>query len=502
VGGLRVWLLFALLLALSASPVFSTVLPPLFDYPNHLARMRLLAVGGDRFYAVRWAPLPNLAEDLIVPPLARLLPLEIAGKLFLVAIFALIAGGTVFLNRVATGGWRLWPLAAFFLLYTRTFLWGFLNYLFGLGVALLGLGLWLALENRRPWVRVLVSSLAALVCFFSHLAAFGVYALTVCGVELPSAAARLRVGRWPALGRGAAILAAQFVIPAVLLLSWQQTAVGHGIDYDFARKLDLLYSVLDNYSPVFDITSFILFVGLLLWLGCTRRLGLTPRLGCALGLLFIAYLAAPSRVYGGAELDHRLPLALFLLVIAGSAPRFPSRRVALAVGAAAALLLALRLAAVERVWLRADQTYSAVLAGIDKLPRGVRLAVAYPAGATHMVAVPEAHLAAMAVVRRDGFVPTLFAFPGQQPLVLRPRWAALAAAVQPPWLWAALTGPARRLPLPPILTQFDAVALVGRRPAPEPPGPCLQPISTAPTLQILVLRQHATGCVDAGRGAH
>ena len=42
------------------------------------ARMHLLAEGGDAFYSVRWAALPNLAEDLIVPPLARVMPLEVA----------------------------------------------------------------------------------------------------------------------------------------------------------------------------------------------------------------------------------------------------------------------------------------------------------------------------------------------------------------------------------------------------------------------------------------
>ena len=72
---------------LVAVPLFSTVLPPLFDYPNHLARMHLLSEGGNQFYAVHWEPLPNLAQDLIVPPLARLMPLDIASKLFLVAIF-------------------------------------------------------------------------------------------------------------------------------------------------------------------------------------------------------------------------------------------------------------------------------------------------------------------------------------------------------------------------------------------------------------------------------
>src|ERR1700749_219055 len=99
-----VWSGFALLLTLSAVPVFSTVLPPLLDYPNHLARMHLLAEGGDAFYSVQWAVLPNLAEDLIVPPLARVMPLDLAAKLYLIMIFALIAGGVIWLNRVATAG--------------------------------------------------------------------------------------------------------------------------------------------------------------------------------------------------------------------------------------------------------------------------------------------------------------------------------------------------------------------------------------------------------------
>ncbi len=494
--GRRVWVVFALLLALVAAPVFSTVLPPLLDYPNHLARMHLLAEGGDRFYAVRWAPLPNLAEDLIVPPLARLMPLEIAGKLFLVAIFALIAGGVLCLNRVATGGWRLWPLAAFLLLYNRTFLWGFLNYLFGLGAALLGLGLWLALEGRRPWLRALAGAAAALVCFFSHLAAFGVYAVAICGVELPRTVADLRAGRWLDLGRSVAMLGAAFVIPAALLLLWHRQTGESGISYAaFPRKLDLLFSVFDNYDRGFDIGSFALFAGALIWLGATGRLGLTPRLGSAAGLLLIGYLALPTRIYGGSGLDHRLPLAVFLLLIAGSAPRFPSRRAAVAVGSAAALLLVLRIAVIERVWLRADRIYAVDLAGIDRLPRGVRLAVAYPADAIHVAAVPEVHLPAMAVVRREAFVPTLFAAPDQQPLVLRPVWAAIPAAAPPALLWAVLTGAAARPPLPPVMAAFDAVALVGRRPVQEPPGCRLRPLLAAPSFRIFALR-----CGAAGRG--
>ncbi len=256
-SALWVWSAFALAMMLVALPLFSTVVPPLLDYPNHLARMHLLAEGGDAFYAVRWAALPNLAEDLIVPPLARLMPLDIAAKLFLVMTFALMAGSAIWLNRVASGGWRLWPLLGFLLLYNRIFLWGFLNYLFGIGVALVGAALWLTLEGRRSWLRVLSSSLVALACFFSHVAAFGFYALVILGIEVEPAMAELRARRWPALGRRMVVAGAQFVAPTVLFLGNWRENVGGTISYaEIWRKADLLFSVFDNYDRAFDIACF------------------------------------------------------------------------------------------------------------------------------------------------------------------------------------------------------------------------------------------------------
>src|SRR5690348_6767911 len=126
---LHVLLAGLVLLALYSVPLFSTVLPPLFDYPNHLARFAVLAAGGNQFYEVRWAPLPNLAGDIMVPLLARAIPLAIAGKLFPVMIFALILGGTAWLNRIVSGKWRFWPLLAAAFLYNLQLRWGFLNYL-------------------------------------------------------------------------------------------------------------------------------------------------------------------------------------------------------------------------------------------------------------------------------------------------------------------------------------------------------------------------------------
>jgi hypothetical protein len=486
---------------LAAVPVFSTVLPPLVDYPNHLARMHLLAEGGDAFYSVRWAPLPNLAEDLIVPPLARLMPLDSAAKLFLVMIFALMAGGVVWLNRVATGAWRLWPLLGFLLLYNRILLWGFLNYLFGIGVALVGAALWLALEGRRWWIRVASSSLLALACFFSHIAAFGVYALVILGVEAVPAVAELRACRWRSLGRRIAIAAPQFIAPSMLWLGIRHDVPSGTVNYaGLWRKADLLFNVFDNYHRAFDLACFALLLAMIGWLLWTRRLALAPRLAVAFALVFAAYSALPSQIYGGSGADRRLPVVIFLLLIAASAPRFSSRLVAAAVGIVAASVLVVRLAAIEQVWRAADRVYSADLAAIDGLPRGSKLAVAHPAELFHVVPVPEVHVATLAIARREAFVPSLFAIRGQQPLALRPGFKALAEAAQPQRLWATLAGGAAASGerLPATLEPFDFVVLTDKHPIHLPANRCLAPFFLRPTFQIYAVSRDLDCAGPAG----
>lgn len=72
--------LFAALFALAAAPLWQVEILPLFDYPNHLARMGLLAELPQsatlrQAYEAVWRPIPNVAMDAIVPPLLRVIPL-------------------------------------------------------------------------------------------------------------------------------------------------------------------------------------------------------------------------------------------------------------------------------------------------------------------------------------------------------------------------------------------------------------------------------------------
>ena len=71
---------YLLLGALTLSPLLWVHIPPLVDYPVHLARMSVLLHDGDGSaiatnYVAHWHLLPNLGMDLVVPVLAQLMPL-------------------------------------------------------------------------------------------------------------------------------------------------------------------------------------------------------------------------------------------------------------------------------------------------------------------------------------------------------------------------------------------------------------------------------------------
>ena len=166
-----------------------------------------------RCYEISWRALPNLAMDLTVPPLAGWLPLAWAGKVFVISTLCLLAGGAAVLHRILFSSWSAWPLLAFLLLYSRTFLWGLLNYLFGVGLSLFALALWIALANR-PWIRLAAGTAMALCLFFAHLLAFGLYGILVMGYEAGVILQkRLSLARLP----GALVLAGATFLPAIAI---------------------------------------------------------------------------------------------------------------------------------------------------------------------------------------------------------------------------------------------------------------------------------------------
>jgi hypothetical protein len=125
----------AAIVLVAICPVLLVALPAMVDYPFHVARMYVLAAAGtpdaNPFYEISKTLYSNLAMDLLVPPLARILGVEVASKVFLIACQLLIVSGAIALELAVKRRHEISGLAAVMLLYSFPFAREFLTSHFG-----------------------------------------------------------------------------------------------------------------------------------------------------------------------------------------------------------------------------------------------------------------------------------------------------------------------------------------------------------------------------------
>jgi hypothetical protein len=428
--------LFAVVLAGAVLPLFAAPNPPLHDYPGHLARAWILAhLDGvpelRAFYAPASWWLPNLGMDATMQALASALPVPVAGRVFVGLILALQLGGIAFLHRVWFGAASPWPLLlGGVLLYNWILLLGFLGYLLGVALLPWAFGAWLLLRRRRPAARLAGGLALALLLFFTHLVAFGLYAVLVAAWELRSAA------RAP--GRAAAIDALRAAAPlaaaaALFAASPMAASVSGRWTYhpDWTWKPVILLRALQSGQPAADAAAAVALVAaaaLLVWRG---RLELAPGAGLPLLALLAAYLALPMPLLGSFFADARLPVALATIASAAVRPRLRDRRAAAALAALLAVLLAVRAAVFTRAWSRHAAVLAEFDSAFDALPPGavLYLANAYPPDEVPSLGSellrpprhgywqpPLKHVGSLAVLHRPVFVPATWANPAHFPL--------------------------------------------------------------------------------------
>jgi hypothetical protein len=428
--------LLAAATALALVPVLVDPLPPLADYPNHLARMHVIgAIGADpdlaRYYDIHWRIIPNLVMDVVVPRLARIMDIYHAGHLYAVACLALVASGVCVLNRTLFGRWSVLCIAALPFLYNRIFLLGYMNYWFGVGLALWATAAWIALRDRPwPW-RLLVSTAFATVLFFSHLFAAGIYGMTLLAFELW----RLRQRRGAApLGLRLADFAATGLpfLPFVpLLLASPTLGLAGANQWSLPAKLEGLYFAIDTYSDPIDFALVGIVAALLAWTALRGELRMHPAGWVLVGLGTIVYLAMPNILFDTYVADERLPAALVLVAMSFLSWQGAGRIARPAVALVLFLVLAVRVAEVGTTWIALAHETSDVRASTGLIARGSRVLV----GSSDQLSDNEArdfalaHAACLAIIERSAFVANAFVFPGKQIMEARPAYRQIAELV-------------------------------------------------------------------------
>ncbi|RTM03999.1 MAG: hypothetical protein EKK33_35650 [Bradyrhizobiaceae bacterium] len=421
-------IVLAALAAVSLLPVLLTPIPAMVDYPNHLARMYILSQSGtpdaNPHYEVAWAFYPNLGMDLLIPQMARLTSVENATRLFLLLSQLLIVSGALLLEWVRKGRVHLAGFAALAFLYCLPFSWGFVNFEFGLGLALWGIAAYLKLAEGSWPLRFVANLVFVAALYVAHFFSLGIYGATLGLFELsrihqrqiayPVAAARL----------GA------LALPALLLFAIMHLAAGtignEGTSWFLGFKPVWPLRIMNGYNlTVGAATGLALMIALLF---AARRgvLRLDPAgIWLAIGLALL-YLAIPSRLFGTSFADLRVLPAAALILPAFCSLSLPGRAWRRAALAGISGIILLNLAVVLAVWLPYRTDYAAIIASFQKLDRGSRVLVANTGDAgdppfDDLTSYPMYYAPTLAVHYADAFVPNLFTETGKQPL--RPREA-------------------------------------------------------------------------------
>jgi hypothetical protein len=433
----------ALALALILLIPFLVVdVPPVLDYPNHLARFFVLAQPHDpilsRFYAPHWGILPNLGFDLLGMAVLKVLPVHIGGRLLLATAMLAPPLGVVAYGRVTLGPRNWWPLAGTLAAFNGVFFLGFLNFLLSLGLAFGAAALWLWLRRRGWALAIATGMIASALLFLCHIFGVLLFGLLIGCAEVE----RLWDNR-----RNLSLEDAAFVPPGLLVAVLPafalycaspliRTPAQPGEWSDAAHKIWEVFTVFMTPSkPITLLTGLAVFAPLILW---AREARFAPGARSAFIVLALIFVAAPNFLSGGTFLDMRLALMAGLLLFAGIAPRFTPRQ-ARAAGIVVAALLVLRVGAVTANWMDHELTLSDLRAAMADVPAGARVIVAQgPADAGHTLPGLyrlDSHLPALLVIERKAFWPLLFADPRQQPIEVRPPYAALSAqqADLPDW---------------------------------------------------------------------
>jgi hypothetical protein len=424
--------LFALLAVASLCPILLVPIPAMLDYPNHLARMYLLsrAAAGDPspFYQVAWAAYPNLAMDAVVPFLARLMGVETATRLFYLFSQIIVVTGAIEVERVVKRRFHIAGFVALIFLYSVPFAWGFVNFEFGLGLALWGIAAYLAVQER-PWhVRLGINLVFVAALFVAHFLALGIYGFTIGLHEVWRAWVR-KIPRVTIIAR-----LSMLACPAAIslgLMAWSGGAIGgESTSWFLLYKPMWLFATLNGYDLIVSAAATVALVGLIDVAVRRGLLRFEPAGAWLAAGFLILYLAMPSRLFTISFVDLRIIVAAALILPAFASFSIPDGRWRFAAASGAIGLTTVNLAVVVFVWMSYRADYAALIQSFGKIDRGSFVLIAHSGDADdppmkNLMEYPLYNAPTLAVHYADAFVPTFYASPGKQPIVARSRYRRL-----------------------------------------------------------------------------
>ncbi|HET8709788.1 MAG TPA: hypothetical protein VFM32_00325 [Spongiibacteraceae bacterium] len=408
-----------LVAALIILPLIYTLVPPLEDYPNHLARMFILAQHAhndflSHFYDIVWAPIPNLIMDLVVPPLVPLFGVYTAGRIFIGATLLLMLLGPMFVHRAIYRTWSAWPLVGGLFVYNGFLFVGLMNYLFGVGVAVLGLAAWITLSERSIIIKILVSFLCCTILYVCHAAALAIYGLGIASFEAWQLWQRKSL-KVSAIATSACALLTPFIPFVYIVLHSPTWGLVQQSLWESQGKLQALEIFLSVYSDYADIPFLALIIAAIATAIRRKLVRFHPAGVMIAAVLAIAFWIMPRQAFGSWMADQRLVVGIFFMSLGFISVDLHKLEKQNFFFTICLVAIAFRVVDVSVNWSALSQPMLELKNALHSLPPGSRLFVAQVDNLQDgTIDDALSHAPNLAVIERSALVSRLFTVEGKQ----------------------------------------------------------------------------------------
>ena len=448
-------------LTVSILPLFLVRMPIVMDFPNHLARLWILAGGHLSgplacVYEPHWVNAStNIAVDAFSTLLARFLSLNIVTKILLVLLFVGPPAGAALLNRSVFKSWHPWQISFFMLTWTTTSIAGFMSFQIGLAAALTAA----VIDNRfagSALFRFLRCTLTGMLLLLIHPFSLAFFIILAWGLDIgenlsPSATKE----RLAQIIKSTLLLGVAGAIPILILFAASPNppgayaSTGPAIQWLFSAKdaFKSLLSPLVTYHRGFDYVLTFSLWAVLMWSALFGKIRVHHGLGIAAAVLFILSIVAPSSIGDASWLQHRFSLMAFLTLMAALRPELGwQRRRELVLAVILLAALSLRAGWITGIWMERQKDINSLYEATQDVPAGssVLPVMQWPADCKEtpvgrfVVGSPYTkyepafrHMPALLVIERQIFIPTLFTVPGQHALRVLEPWREISSGVSP-----------------------------------------------------------------------
>ena len=387
---LRFSAIFGLVITALLTPIMVVDVPPLLDYPIHLARSYItLNHASDpdlaEIYQIDWKPIPNLASDLAIYTLGQFFGVELAGRIFLGTCVFLNVAGVIVLHRVLFQCWSYWPLMAVLPAYHGALMAGFINFSIGLALFPFGVALWIVLQDRSLILRLSAHCATILILYFCHILSVGLLGIVIgcytiwriIDLQFRQYFCRRSISELLIVAIPFIASAGFYVRNLFVEVTTRDQSILFG-QWELAPKARGIMMPVLTHSLLLDCLTLVFLLGIPILLAFYRHLNFRPDLCAGAGLLFLLFIVLPGDLLDAGFIMERLPIAAVLIGIAAIQPRNLSGMAKAGLTVAVFALALTRIGVMSANWIESNDYYQRARIMAESIKRGSSVLVVSP----------------------------------------------------------------------------------------------------------------------------